>query len=657
MNNIPDKSIELIQHSRFNDKVFILGCYEKRITLYSQQIRAFNLVYSLFKTNVLNKNSRVAIVGAGAAGVSAACGVALLGGKSIKIFEQGTQILGLWRSCNSRWLHPNLFEWPKQGWENDNTELPILNWSSGYAANIAKQIEKQFNITYDYFKDKIDFELITGARVRVNNTGVLNWGKYGQSAKFDVIILAVGYGRDGKKNDENTCYWANDNIEVLPEKKNSYFLSGNGDGGIADLLRIRLKGYNVNVIKSWLDQDEVRNLQDQINNIENDAFQVFLKEDAYSSNEYLKKEYTKIQTPFLIDDLRKRLRNETSIYFHSRDNLVYNIRAFPLNRFLLSRLLRLGDPQFEFVFGEINNLDILKDTGFLHEEIDVVLQNYDPIRVNRFVSRHGPRPSMRQQGLKWIDESEMSNKIKARNELDQTGREPFYENSDFWQFDYNLKVQLEKAMNLNGINTFVKPMPFFSTEHGTRLNHQIVKELMLAQDELQIPNKVFKTEEEYIHGLMEVLPHLDKGSTIKALCGNKKWNSNWVKAYFKLNFQAVERGVIIHRLFLMQDCAKSSQLQRRTIKEQKKNGVIVGEVPLQFGERVMQDFNVPSTFGFAIIDQPGVPKQVIIHDLSEDKDNPFTGVKMSSQIIIRFYQDLWNALYRDSSNYTMKFTN
>lgn len=251
----------------------------------------------------------------------------------------------------------------------------------------------------------------------------------------------------------------------------------------------------------------------------------------------------------------------------------------------------------------------------------------------------------------------MSQKIKARNELDQTGSIPIYENSDFWKIHEDLRNQLDRITSLNGIDVYVKPMSFFSLEHGTRLNQQIIKETVSAQDELQIPNKVFKTEEEYIQGLMEILPHLEKGASVKALCGNKKWSSNWVKAYFKLNFQAVERGVIIHRLFLMQECAKSGQLQRKTIREQKRNGVIIGEVPLQLGESVMNDFNVPSTFGFAIIDQPGIPKQIIIHDLSEAKDNPFTGVKISSQIIIRFYQDLWNALYRDSNNYTIKFTN
>ncbi len=60
----------LIQHMEVPGEpgVFVLGCFERRVTLYSQQVRALNLVHSLFAEGRLREGDRVAIVGAGRPG-------------------------------------------------------------------------------------------------------------------------------------------------------------------------------------------------------------------------------------------------------------------------------------------------------------------------------------------------------------------------------------------------------------------------------------------------------------------------------------------------------------------------------------------------------------------------------------------------------------
>ncbi|MGC2403683.1 MAG: hypothetical protein WA510_28080 [Acidobacteriaceae bacterium] len=46
--------------------VYVLGCFARHVTLYSQQVRAFNLVYGLHVLGRIQKGTRVAVIGAGA---------------------------------------------------------------------------------------------------------------------------------------------------------------------------------------------------------------------------------------------------------------------------------------------------------------------------------------------------------------------------------------------------------------------------------------------------------------------------------------------------------------------------------------------------------------------------------------------------------------
>jgi hypothetical protein len=52
--------------------VFFLGCFESRVTVLSQQRRALNLVDAILTEQIVRPHGRVAIVGAGAAGITAA---------------------------------------------------------------------------------------------------------------------------------------------------------------------------------------------------------------------------------------------------------------------------------------------------------------------------------------------------------------------------------------------------------------------------------------------------------------------------------------------------------------------------------------------------------------------------------------------------------
>ncbi len=137
--------------------LYVLGVFDAKVTIYSQQVRALNLVYSLHETNRLKKDTSVAIIGAGIAGLTAAAGAACLGAK-VTLFEKSSRPFALIGNSTKRWLHPHVYEWPMEDPDlphplDPNAGLPIMNWKSGSVADVRaqlfneyKRIEQQFRI-------------------------------------------------------------------------------------------------------------------------------------------------------------------------------------------------------------------------------------------------------------------------------------------------------------------------------------------------------------------------------------------------------------------------------------------------------------------------------------------------------------------------------
>src|ERR1700744_2568054 len=55
--------------------VYLIGNYAGRINFYAQQIRALNLIWALFTSGKIKAGDRVAVIGGGVAGVTAAVGL------------------------------------------------------------------------------------------------------------------------------------------------------------------------------------------------------------------------------------------------------------------------------------------------------------------------------------------------------------------------------------------------------------------------------------------------------------------------------------------------------------------------------------------------------------------------------------------------------
>jgi hypothetical protein len=89
----------------------VLGCFEQRVTLYSQQVRALNLIYALLEERVVPPEGCIAVIGAGAAGMTAAAAAAFKGCRVV-LLEQQSDLLSLQSGNMTRWLHPHIYDWP-----------------------------------------------------------------------------------------------------------------------------------------------------------------------------------------------------------------------------------------------------------------------------------------------------------------------------------------------------------------------------------------------------------------------------------------------------------------------------------------------------------------------------------------------------------------
>lgn len=222
--------------------VFVLGSFEQRVTVFAQQVRALNLVDAILSRGLLQETGRVAIVGGGAAGITAAVALARAAPnlKTLHLFETRSDVLELQHN-SSRYLHPHFYDWPKAGSDDPDAGLPLMNWTAGSAGEVAASLRAQFDeaLRSSILSFQPDMK-VTGlnpstiSTVRVLVPDVSSLGKI-----YDVVILAIGFGLEAFLDGDTPSYWLPSQMSaalLTPQPEPLIFVSGNGDGGLVDFL-------------------------------------------------------------------------------------------------------------------------------------------------------------------------------------------------------------------------------------------------------------------------------------------------------------------------------------------------------------------------------------------------------------------------------------
>ena len=227
--------------------LYVLGCYDTRITLYSQQVRALELAYALLDRHRVSTSTHVAVIGGGAGGVALAAALALQGAAKTHLFERASDLMPLQSVSRRRRLDPHIYGWPNPGSENEEAELPILDWRSGFAVGVRDALMHGFGEIAIAARERL--EVHTGHRV----TGLTSDGGAFRVAfkrdddttgqmPVDTAVIAIGFGYESDQpiaGVRTDSYWQDAGIpgrDIRGRARPSTLVSGNGDGGLIDLV-------------------------------------------------------------------------------------------------------------------------------------------------------------------------------------------------------------------------------------------------------------------------------------------------------------------------------------------------------------------------------------------------------------------------------------
>ncbi|KQT89320.1 hypothetical protein ASG49_16190 [Marmoricola sp. Leaf446] len=369
--------------------VFMVGTFDKGITVLSQQVRALNLAWALVESGEValdasnghapgtshSSRKRIAVVGAGFAGLTVAAGLLKKRvNADITVFERRDTVMPLQHGSDSRWLHPHIYDWPSQGSEAYSAALPVLNWTASRASDVVVQVlsgwrdvarakqtapeginseppelrlycnTRHLLIRRSSHPSQMEIEWIGEERDRTEPAlpAADQPAPSGESDKFDVVILAVGFGLE---TDSATYYWRNDTLAQpqLGQARSTYIVSGSGDGAMVDLFRLRISHFRQDRILAELFSgraDLLRTLREVKDRSDTDET-TFESLRAIWENPVLADSTSAVQ-----GRLRARLRQDTDVLLRVRNpsftNLFVDKRVSFQNRLLAYLLYRCG---------------------------------------------------------------------------------------------------------------------------------------------------------------------------------------------------------------------------------------------------------------------------------------------------------------------------
>jgi len=236
---------------RDRPNLFVIGSFDRRITFYSQQVRALSLVHALKELGYLHANPRIAVIGGGAAGVTAAAAAALVTGSQVVLFESADALLPLQSTTDRRRLDPHIYDWPAHYTTDPIADLPILDWESGTCRAVRDDVLLGFEDIVVRLAPRLERRLrhrVTGLTRTADGYQLditeLNAPAPGAELheQFHMVFLAVGFGLEPGEPlpaIQSASYWTDAGVPVAEfagRPTPRFFVSGAGDGGLIDFV-------------------------------------------------------------------------------------------------------------------------------------------------------------------------------------------------------------------------------------------------------------------------------------------------------------------------------------------------------------------------------------------------------------------------------------
>lgn len=377
---------EILQWYWAGDKypnVYVLGAFAKRVTLYSQQMRALNLVFAMVREGIIKKGREVVVIGAGAAGLTAAAGAAKHGARVVLLEKYGSIMESL-RGNRQRWIHPRIYDWPALGSRDQVAALPLLNWSAGYAEQVVEQIEGE----WEHLVTRYSIDVHLGEEASIaNDSGQVKLKWADEQRDNAIIILAVGFGFEPDNYPFYYSYWTEDKIDGGFNRSmdgETWLVSGYGDGALTDVMRLCLRNFrHAKITELFSTVGGNEDLERQLKK---------LVSRPNMTAEDLTRSFRDLPLLSMARKLERNRRN-LNICLNGRDAFPYGPNSSALNRLVvcvLEQMAKLepdkGKPKFEIVAG---GTILLKDFTRKDGKFYIKLGGHDR-EFDGVVLRHGP---------------------------------------------------------------------------------------------------------------------------------------------------------------------------------------------------------------------------------------------------------------------------
>lgn len=263
-------SESLLGQFALDENVFRLGQYSP-ISIRDQIVRAHYLVELLRIDRVINAQSRIAVIGAGAAGITAAAYANQLGVAEVHLVEAASHPMPLQANCRTRILDPVQYDWPALHWKEAQWPLPEPNprkftatqwgapvilrtaaaaiYARDYQTYLLGQLASpRFSFYPNYTARAWDYDANNKLVVPIDLTS----SQLAAELHVDVAIYATGIGTEiaqipyantsfGSGPFEGINFWQDDVFESQTFGLGGHhhvLVSGAGDGGLQDFIRL-----------------------------------------------------------------------------------------------------------------------------------------------------------------------------------------------------------------------------------------------------------------------------------------------------------------------------------------------------------------------------------------------------------------------------------
>ena len=421
---------DIIEGAKVSNRTnfYVLGCYDKRITFYSQQVRALSLVYALHELGFLKNDPRIAVIGAGAAGLTVAAAIAAQG--RVVLFETARELLPLQSGATRRKLDPHIYDWPSAYAADPIANLPILDWEAGPARIVRGDVVVEFEDIAARMGGRL--EKRTGHQVKqirpVDKTYEVVYDRLDNapgggpqqdlSDRFDMIFLAIGYGLEPNETIpglNNTSYWSDAGVpspEFAARPSPRFFISGNGDGGLIDLVAAASRDFDhsamIRLITAHPGIGEITNDLVQIDIRARNALAGGMPFNIYDTYEAEIRD--RIEENGLVREVVRRLRPGIQLTLQTDRIEVFNVNTSILNRIAAFATIKAcqNTDQCSFTHVPRQNVTRVNPVEGAADQPTYIL-DCDGVRVeaDEVIIRRGPkRGEIRQPFLDILDDYE-----------------------------------------------------------------------------------------------------------------------------------------------------------------------------------------------------------------------------------------------------------